>query len=101
MNKDPIPNNTKDTQTYLSLLTYDPDVVIAKLPNGSNIIQCLKEINTEYHEVFNGDLTVGYNGASDPCKANWNFIEEHPTNHGKSVSYIKDDQKILSQKKID
>ena len=86
MNKDPIPNNTQDSQIYLSLLTYDPDGVIAKLPNSSNIIQRLKEINAEYHEVFNGDLTV----------ADWKFIQEPPTNHGKSVSYIKDDQKIIS-----
>ena len=46
-------------------------------------------------------MTVGYNGASGQCKANWNFIQEPPTNHGKSVSYIKDDQKIISQAKID
>ena len=88
MNKDPIPNNMQNPQTYLSLLTYDPDDVIAKLPNGSNIIKNLKEINAEYHEVFNGDLTVGYNGALGPWKANWNFIQEPPTNHGKSVLYI-------------
>ena len=86
MNKDQIPNNTQDPQTYLSCLTYDPDGIIAKLPNGTNIIPRLKEINAEYHEVFNGDLTVRYNGASGPCKANWNFIQEPPTNHGKSVS---------------
>ena len=49
VNKDPIPNNTQDPQTYLSCLTYDPDGVIAKLPNGPNIIQRLKEINAEYY----------------------------------------------------
>ena len=101
MNENPVPNKPQHPDTYLSLLTYDPDGIISKLPNGQDIIARLKKANAEYHEVFNGDLTIGYNGASGPCKANWNFIQEPPTNHGKSVSYIKDDQKLISQAKID
>ena len=92
---------SQDPESYLSKLKYDPDGVIAKLPNGQQIIDRLKKANAEYHEVFNGDLTLGYNGASGPCKANWNFIQEPPTNHGKSVSYIKDEQKLITQAKID
>ena len=87
VHKYPVPNNTQHPNTYLSLLIYDPDGIITKLPNSHEIIQHLKEVNAEYHEVFNVDLTIGYNSASGPCKANWNFIQEPPTNHGKSVSY--------------
>ena len=97
----PVMDVSQDPESYLSKLKYDPDGVIAKLPNGQQIIDRLKKANAEYHEVFNGDLTLGYNGASGPCKANWNFIQEPPTNHGKSVSYIKDEQKLITQAKID
>ena len=96
VNQDPVPIAAKNPDTYLSLLMYDPDGIIAKLSNGKEIIDHLKKINAEFQEVFDGDLTVGYNGASGQYKANWNFIQEPPTNHGKSVSYIKDDQKIIS-----
>ena len=53
---------------------YDPDGIIAKLSNSKDIIERLKKANTEFHEVFNRDLTVGYNNASYPYKANSNFI---------------------------
>ena len=101
VNENPVPDKPQHPNNYLSLLTYDPDGIIAQLPNGQDIIERLKKANAEYHEVFNGDLTIGYNGASGPCKANWNFIQEPPTNHGKSVSYIKENQKLISQAKID
>ena len=97
----PVKDNIKNPESYLSKLTYDPDGILASLPNGKHIIDRLKRANAEYHEVFNGDLTLGYNGASGPCKANWNFIQEPPTNHGKSISYIKEEQKLITQAKID
>ena len=58
-NQDPVPSASKNPDTYLSLLTYDPDGIIAKLSNGKEIIDRLKQINAEFHEVFDGDLTVG------------------------------------------
>ena len=92
---------SRSPESYLSLIKYDPDGIVANLPNGQETLNRLKRANAEYHEVFNGDLTLGYNGASGPCKANWDFIQEPPTNHGKSASYIKDEQKHIAQAKID
>ena len=55
LNQDLVPNVAQNPDTYLSLLTYDPDGIITKLSNSKDIIERLKKVNAEFHEVFNRD----------------------------------------------
>ena len=60
-----------------------------------------KMINQKYHKVYNGDLSIGYNGASGPCTADWDFIQEPPVSHSKVPIYAKEDQLYKLQLKVD
>ena len=90
-----------DPQEYLEKLTVDPDKIVASLPAGKKCLDMLNNINREHHEVFDSDLSVGYNGASGPCTADWDFLQEPPVSHGKVPIYAKEDQLYKLQLKID
>ena len=90
-----------DPKTYLQQLIVDPDGILAASEDGHKVIQNLKTINQKYHAVYNGDLSVGYNGASGPCKADWDFIQEPPVSHSKVPIYAKEDQLYKLQLKVD
>ena len=90
-----------DPQEYLSKLAVDPDDVVSTLSEGKAVLELLDKINKEHHSVFNSDLSDGYNGASGPCIADWDFIQEPPVSHGKVPVYVKDDHLYKLQLKID
>ena len=90
-----------DPKTYLQQLVVDPHGLLAALENGDEAIQKLKTINEKYHNVYNGDLSIGYNGASGPCTADWDFIQEPPISHSKVPIYAKEDQLYKLQLKVD
>ena len=60
---------------YLEKLTIDPDKIASSKDDGSKVLSKLNEVNKKYHNVYNGDLSIGYNGASGPCTADWDFIQ--------------------------
>ena len=86
---------------YLEKLTIDPDKIVSSKDDGSKVLSKLNEVNKKYHNVYNGDLSIGYNGASGPCTADWDFIQEPPVSHSKVPIYAKDDQLYKLQLKID
>ena len=95
-----VPTKT-DPQEYLEKLTVDPDNIVAIQPTGKETLKLLHNINKEHHTVFDSDLYGGYNGASGPCTADWDFIQEPPVSHGKVPIYAKEDQLYKLQLKID
>ena len=88
-------------EEYLSKLNVDLDSVVKNQENGIKVLEKLDKINKKYHTVYNGDLSEGYNGASGPCTADWDFIQEPPVSHSKVPIYAKDDQLYKLQLKID
>ena len=90
-----------DPKTYLEQLIVDPDGILAASEEGEKAIRTLKIINQKYHKVYNGDLSIGYNGASGPCLADWDFIQEPPVSHSKVPIYAKEDQLYKLQLKVD
>ena len=88
-------------EEYLSKLNVDLDKVVRKEEDGAKVLEKLDKINRKYHAVFNGDLSEGYNGASGPCTADWDFIQEPPVSHSKVPIYAKDEQLYKLQLKID
>ena len=90
-----------DPEQYLCKLKIDPDNIIEQLPDGKKVLEALDKVNKEHHIVFNSDLSQGYNGASGPCFASWDFIQEPPVTHGKVPNFTKEDQLYKLQLKID
>ena len=81
-----------DPKEYLSQISVDPHQVHSK-------DQCDKvwQLLRKYHTVFNGDISVGYNGASGPSTADFNFQTENSLmeNKGYFPRYSHDEELIL------
>ena len=91
----------EDPEIYLQELQVDPHGVLVSEEDGAEAVEKLAKINKKYHEVYNGDLSTGYNGASGPCTADWDFIQEPPVSHSKVPIYAREDQLYKLQLKID
>ena len=87
-----------DPESYLSKITLDPDNRLSPVQ-----LQQLKDINFKFKEVFDNDLRVGYNGASGPNFADWNWVNETkpPVHLGRVPIYSNQQDKQLLQDRID
>ena len=79
-------------EDYLSKISVDPHNVHTKEQKDK-----VWEILRKYHTVFDGDISEGYNSASGPSIADFNFQEDNPLmeNKGYFPRYSHDEEMIL------
>ena len=79
-------------EDYLSRISVDPHNVHTKEQTDR-----VWTILRKYHQVFDGDISAGYNNASGPSIADFNFQEDNPLmeNKGYFPRYSHDEELIL------
>ena len=84
------------SQDPLSKIEIDPTV-------PKKLREKLMAIHKEHQQVFNGDLSSGYNGHSGDHLVDFNFINNipPPVQHGCVPSYTSREDRVLMQAKID
>ena len=64
-----------------------------------DVVDYIKEINEKYRDVFNEDLSIGYNGhfGTHKCRLNWANDSRPPASKVHNINYDHDSKVLLQQ----